>query len=369
MRSVIALLGRGEFPADGVADYCNNLAKALADAGANLEIVTVSWIDRGWISALLRLWRDPLLARGDSALLQYTAMAWSKRGFPLGALFVIATLRARGVRCGVVMHEPWKQGTVHTRLIDKIRGIFQDWLIRSLHSLSALSIFTLPLSQIPWLPSDDPKSVFIPLGPNVPEILSAQYPPARVPGEPSRTVCVFCVSDLPGGAPEISDISSAARAAASAGVELRVIFVGRGTEAAAEEIAAAFEGSGIEIENRGLREPLEISRAIVESNVLLCVRGALNLRRGSALAGIACGVPIVGYAGAEHGTPLTEAGVLLVPLRDQPALGAALTRMLQDERLAVDLHRKNIATERKYFSWEVVARQYLRALKLDSNRS
>jgi hypothetical protein len=54
---------------------------------------------------------------------------------------------------------------------------------------------------------------------------------------------------------------------------------------------------------------------------MLCVRGKLFPRRGSALAGIACGLPIIAYAGATEGTPLAEAGIELVPYRDCEVLG------------------------------------------------
>jgi hypothetical protein len=365
MPSVVALLGRRELPADGVADYCNNLAEAFAQAGNRLDVTTVHWFDRGWLGGLAALHRENRPARADWAILQYTAMGWSWRGFPLGALAVIAALRMRGVRCAVVMHEPWHQGETHTRLIDRIRAACQDCVVRSLHRFSQLSIFTLPLAHIPWLRPNDPKSVFIPLGPNVPEILTAPYPPAGVAAAP-KTVCVFCLSEGSGGARELSDISSAARTAALAGAKLRVVFVGRGTGTASADISAAFDGSGIETECFGLQDSAAISRIIAASDVLLCVRGALNLRRGSALAGLACGIPIVGYSGGEKGTPLTEAGVLLAPLYDLPALGAALSRVLLDEALAQEMHCKNLVTERKYFSWDIVTKQYFQALERDS---
>jgi hypothetical protein len=367
--SVVALLGRGEVPANGVADYCNNLAEAFAQAGERLDIVTVRWFDRGWFSGLAALRGENPPARGDWAILQYTAMGWSWRGFPFGALATIVALRMRGVRCGVVMHEPWHQGESHARWIDRVRAASQDFVVRWLHRLTQLSIFTLPLAHIPWLDASDPKSVFIPLGPNVPEILTAQFPPnatgATTAGSGVKTVCVFCLSERPGRDRELGDISSAARAAAAAGAKLRVVFVGRGTETAAAEIAAAFEDSGIETECLGLQDPSVISRTIAASDALLCVRSALNLRRGSALAGLACGIPIVAYSGGEKGTPLMEAGVALAPLYDQPALGAALTRVLLDDSLAQEMHRKNIDVERKYFSWDVVTKQYLQALHME----
>jgi hypothetical protein len=343
-------LGSGEASADGVADYCNNLRDALRRAGQPFEIVTVRWPERGWLGALVELWRAPLPARGDWAMLQYTALAWSRRGFPFGAVATMLALRFRGVRCGVVMHEPWRQGILNPRPIDRVRGAFQDWTIRVIHALSSLSVLTLPLAHVGWIDPHDRKSVFIPLGPNVPEILDAPYPPARPVGKPEKVVCVFCLSEPTGPTRELGDISTAAGAARDAGAHVRVRFVGRGTDTGAAEIAEAFAGSSIETEILGLRTPEEIGRTIAASDVLLCVRGHLNLRRGSALAGIACGVPMVALA----------------PLYDREALGAELARVLTDDALAQEMHRKNIEVERKYFSWDTVAQQYLHALNRDN---
>lgn len=362
MSSVVALLGHGEPSADGVSDYCSNLRDAMRKAGQQFEIATMPWFDRGWLSALVALWHAPSPARGDWALLQYTALSWSRRGFPFGAIATMLVLRLRRVRCGVVMHEPWRQGIIRPRFIDRVRGACQDWAIRRIHGLSSLSVFTLPLAHIPWLDPNDRKSVFIPLGPNVPEILDAPYPPVRPAGKPEKVVCVFCLSEPVSQTRELGDISSAARAAKSAGAGLRVVFVGRGTDTGAAAIAEAFAGSGIETETLGLRDPQEIGRTIAASDVLLCVRGHLNLRRGSALAGIACGTPMVAYAGGERGTPLMEAGVALAPLYDQTALGAALARVLTDVALAQEMHQKNIDVEKKYFAWDTIAQQYLQAL-------
>jgi glycosyltransferase involved in cell wall biosynthesis len=366
MPELIALLGRGEFPADGVADYCNNLASALSRRGASMKSERLPWFDRGWLKSFARLAFAKLPYSADWILLQYTALGWSRRGFPFGALATLWILRRRGARCGVVFHEPWRQGVTHPRIIDRVRASCQDWIIRSLHRASAKSVFTVPLASVEWLPPNDPKNVFIPLGPNIPEVFSDSEP-ARAEDDIRRTVSVFCLSGPAYIQNELSDIVESTRiAAAQSGLRLKVVFVGRGTETASEEIAKSFASTGIETENRGLQEPAEISRILSQSDALLCVRGTLNLRRGSAMAGIACGVPLVGYAGSEMGTPLVEAGALLVPLRDQQALGAALARVLMNPGLARELRLKNVATQKKYFSWDTIADSYIRAFPPNS---
>ena len=102
---------------------------------------------------------------------------------------------------------------------------------------------------------------------------------------------------------------------------------------------------------------------------MLCVRGPLYPRRGSAIAAIACGLPIIAYAGAAEGTPLAEAGVELVPYADREALGIALIRVLSNHNAWRQLHEKNLLAHRKYFSWDVVASKMCESLSNHEDRA
>ena len=82
--------------------------------------------------------------RGKWVVLQYTALGWSRRGFPIGVLVSLAIVKLRGARCATMFHEP--SGTSGPRVIDRIRGAFQDWTVRNLHHLSQKSVFSVPLS-------------------------------------------------------------------------------------------------------------------------------------------------------------------------------------------------------------------------------
>ena len=127
------------------------------------------------------------------------------------------------------------------------------------------------------------------------------------------------------------DITYALKCVQSKGVRLRLIAIGRGTAVFEEELRKALDGSGIELSMLGLMPAEDLVQALASAQVLLCVRGHVSSRRGSAIAGIVCGVPIVGYRGAETGFPITEAGVKLVDLRDREGLVQALAQVLTDE--------------------------------------
>jgi glycosyltransferase involved in cell wall biosynthesis len=359
----IALLGRPDTPTDGVADYCAFLAKALDARGVQMSLARVPWSENGWFNGLQELWRESAEWRGQWVLLQYTALSWSRRGFPLGAVAVLAILRRRGARSAVFFHEPFGYGG--SRWIDRIRTGCQNWALRALYRYAEKSIFADPLGSVTWLPKNEAKSIYIPIGANIPE------PSPRNDYNQSgrKTVAIFCLSDPPNRQREVNDISQAMRSAASNGTQLRVVFLGRGTTEATEEIERAFHGSSVEVLNLGLRSAEEISCVLSESDAMLCVRGKLFPRRGSALAGIACGLPIIAYGGAAEGTPLAEAGVELVPYGDTAALGNTLARTLADRNRWQELHEKNLLVYERYLSWKSIATKLIEALDIGRSRA
>ena len=358
---MIALLGRPDTPTDGVDDYCNFLGQALARRGFSLTRVHVAWNREGWNCALRRLWRESADWRGEWVLLQYTALSWSGRGFPWGALVVAAILHSRGARCGVVFHE--YAGYGGARLRERVRSACQAWVVRSLYRKSARCIFTVPLAAVAWLPKDDEKTAFIPIGANLPEGPDA---PSELRGrerlaspEREKRIIVFGVTGFPAAPREVADIAEIARAAKTKIAHLRLVVLGRGASEVQGEIAKALDGSGVELEVRGVLPAEEISREFAAADVLLFVRGPITLQRGSAIAGIACELPIAGYGSADPVGPLAEAGIEWAPWHDPQALAQALVRVLTDPDRWMDLHERNLRVHEKYFSWDRIAERYL----------
>jgi glycosyltransferase involved in cell wall biosynthesis len=358
VHSLIALLGTRDSPTDGVQDYCEFLSRALDRRGVGMVIARVDWKIKGWSTSLRELWNSSKAWRGNWVVLQYTALGWSRRGFPFGVVAVLAILRCRGVRCGVLFHEPHQTGG--TGWLGRVRGTCQSWVIRRSYNLASKAIFADPLEMIRWLPVDDSKSTFIPIGANVPERVS---PAAIRPNEGCpKTVAIYCVTGAPHASIEIEEIAYTARSAVSSGVPLRFIFFGRGTSEARKQIQCAFRDIPVEVSVLGLLDANEIGGILADSDVMLCVRGAIFPRRGSALAGISCGLPIVCYRGPESTFPITEAGLELVPYRDRDALGKAVCRVLSDDRLRQELRRRSFQAHDNYFSWDSIAARFAREL-------
>jgi glycosyltransferase involved in cell wall biosynthesis len=373
---IIALLGAPDSPTDALADYClflgRGLDRATGRTGYSLKIVCVPWPSRGWLSALAWLWREARSWRGQWVLVQYTALSWSRRGVPPGLLLVLHILRSRGARIAVVYHDT--SPFPGARLKDRLRRAAQISLMRSAYRLSRRAILTVPLENVAWLPARHEKAVFIPVGANFDEAATPASPretpsgdlPASAPSAAAvrtKTVAVFSVTGAPTLFSETKFIAQILRsAAAETSLPLRLLVMGRHADEAEAPLRAALDCFGIELEVHGVLPAEEIERRLRAADVLLFVRGGISSHRGSAIAGVACGLPVVAFSGPETGPPITDAGLLLAPEDDGAALAGNLARVLADDALHADLCRRSLEAREKYFSWDVIARRFLEVL-------
>jgi glycosyltransferase involved in cell wall biosynthesis len=134
--------------------------------------------------------------------------------------------------------------------------------------------------------------------------------------------------------------------------------LGRNSDNAEPSLRRALEGCGVPFATLGILPAEQIMQILSSADVLLFVRGSLGNTRGSAIAAIACGLPIVGYLGPETKFPITEAGLELVPEGDRDGLAVALSRLLGDESLRHELSQRSVRAYERYFSWDRIAEQY-----------
>jgi glycosyltransferase involved in cell wall biosynthesis len=359
VKTLIALLGRRSTPTDGIEDYCTWLGRGLAERGHRLRQVRVPWNDTGWPGSLWWLWRESAGWRGEWVLVQYTAMSWSGRGLPLRFLAVLVILRLRSCRIAVVFHDP--SGFPGRRWIDRMRRTCQHWVMRRAYRWAERAILNVPVDRVGWLPPNSAKAVCIPVGSNVPAAVREH---AGVDEQKAKTVVVFCVTEGEHGRREAAQIARAVHRAAVRVPRPSLVVLGRGSKEAAGALQRAVNGANVELSVLGVLPAEDISRVIAQADVLLFVRGSLSSQRGSGIAAIACGLPIVGYAGPETGPPLTEAGALLVPQGSEVALAEALTRVLLDRDLWRRLHERSVEAYGRYFSWEAIADRFVETLQL-----
>jgi glycosyltransferase involved in cell wall biosynthesis len=356
---IVALLGRQDGATDGVADYCASFGRAMAPHGYEVEIVRSEWPELGWRAALKSLRRKAQAWRGCWVLFQFTGLGWSRRGFPLFAPRFLRILQKHGVRCGVVFHE--FRPCVGDRLVDRARQFCQQRVLRQLYELAEIAVFTAPLAIVSWLPKSRDKAVFIPIGANCPEPRSG-WSDKRIE---ERSVAVYSVTGGAQALLEVSDIAYAMTRASRAAGRLRLVVFGRGALEAELDLRAGLAGTNVEVETLGLLSPEEVSHTLASCDILLFVRGEISSRRGTAIAGIACGLPIICYSGPETCWPVTEAGILSVPLRDIEGLSAALEKVIADTKLREDLAGRSRKAQAQYFSWSTIAGQFAAALRAD----
>ena len=359
-RHIVALLGRCDSPTDALEDYCSWLERALAAKGCALETMRVPWAERGWIGSLRWLGRQSAGWQNHWVLVQYTALSWSRRGFPFGLLRVLRMLSKRGARCVVVFHDP--EAYSGDRFIDHLRRACQRSVMRLAYRSAERSIVTVPLDRVSWLPHNPTKAVFIPVGANLPEPrVEAQ---AETPATPAtKTIAVFGVTGGEHILPEVRDIAYAANHVAQRLPDLRLVVLGRHSQDAREALTRALDGTRVQLSVLGLLPAEEVSQTLSRADALLFVRGQLSSQRGSAIAGIACGLPVVGYAGPQTGFPVTEAGVALVPQGDREALAGALARVLVDDTYRSQLRERSRRAYQAHFSWSAIASRYLGVLE------
>jgi len=355
---VIALLGRKDEPTDAVEEYCRYLGKALIAHNFQLELRRVPWEIHGWPAALDALSLMSREWRGTWVLVQYTALAWSKRGFPLKILRILQLLKNAGARIGLVFHdvEPYPG----TRLVDRLRRVSQVHTMRRALSLADLAIFTVPEQKISWLPATLSDTAFIPVGPNllIPENISASHLPQAVP-----TIGVFSITGGEPGVRETQTILSAVRHASQTLGKLRLCVFGRCAELRETDLRSGLSDLPVELSVEGVVEPAQVVEKLSACDVLLFVRGSISSRRSSAIAGIACGLPLIAFPGSETAPPLTEAGVVLVPPGQPDQLNAALVRVLSEPAYKADLAARSRVAFQTHFSWHAIASQFVALLR------
>jgi glycosyltransferase involved in cell wall biosynthesis len=356
----IALLGRRDAPTDAIEEYCQYLGAALSAHEFALELVRVAWLEDGWPAAMRELERQAKEWRGCWVLVQYTALSWSERGFPLRFLRVLRILRQAGARVAMVYHDvlPYPG----SRTIDKLRRRAQNHAMSEALQSSDLGVFTVPISKIPWIGKKHTRAIFIPVGANLPEPESAwkmHHDEAnRLPA-----VAIFGITGGEGGIWEIASISEALQIVAERLGKLRLVVMGRHSDTSEKALRNLMDKQPIEVAALGVLPGAEIVRQLASCDVMLFVRGGISSRRGSAIAGIACGLPVVALDGPETASPITEAGVVFADPKRQRGLGESLLKVLSDPEYRALLAERSRRAQEKYFSWKAIAARFAEALR------
>jgi glycosyltransferase involved in cell wall biosynthesis len=350
------LLGREDEPTDALEDYCKLLAQSLHKRGYLLEISRIPWTEQGWRRALRDAGKRFAKQRGGWVLVQYTPLAWSRRGFPLRFARMIDGLKGAGIHVLIVFHDPEPFGG--RRFRDRLRRRVQLAVMRRAARLADKIVSTISPDRVPWMqdPEIRAKTLQLPVGSNLPVAPPKnQRDENRVP-----MIIVFGFSNL---ASETSMIAWVLSRAAEIVGPLHLTVFGRGAKVAGTMLLPLLADSAVELEVFGILEARVASSLLANADVQLFVRSGLSSRRGSGIAGIACGLPIIGFSDAETAFPITEAGVRLVPIGDREGLVRELILVLKQQTLREALRQRNLDVTERYFSWDRIADAYVSFLR------
>ena len=176
-------------------------------------------------------------------------------------------------------------------------------------------------------------------------------------------IAVYGITGGAVGSKECTEIASALRFATERGAKLELHAFGRGAAERETEMREKLKGVPVAMRFDGLLPADGVSSAIQNADATLFVRGAISTRRGSAIAGIACGKPVIAYRGKETAAPITEAGVILTSRGNPAELGEAIMRIAIDNGFRVELSERSKRAQEHYFSWRAIADRYAEAMK------
>lgn len=359
-RRMVALLGRPDEPTDGVAEYCDYLSRGLRQRGIALEIAQVPWASVGWAAAVRELRRRAESWPGIWVLLQYTALAWSKRGFPQRFCRVVQALVDAGAKVCVVYHDVEPYGGM--RIVDRLRRRSQLSTMTRALGIANAAVFTVPLNVVPWLCKPPGLAHFIPIGANLPIGTADRESSLAVPRKSPRVV-IFGITGGGTGEKECGEIIPVLAAAAAKLGRIELHAFGRGALEAETTLRAGLRDTGVEVQVEGVLPAERVVNALRAADMMLFVREPISSRRGSAIAGISCGLPVVAYSGPHTTGPILEAGVVLVPKARPNELSEAMIRVLSDRTFRETLAEASRTAHERYFNWSAIAERYANVLK------
>ena len=262
-------------------------------------------------------------------------------------------LKSAGAQVGIVFHdvEPYSG----TRLIDSVRRSVQVRTMRRALDFADLAVFTVPPERLTWLPAAPRNATFVPVGPNLP---IPSTPTKSSPQDPVPTIGVFSITGGESGERETQIILAAVRYAAQKLGKVRLSIFGRHAELRETELREGLCDLPVELSVEGVIEPAQVVQKLSACDVLLFVRGPISSRRSSAIAGIACGLPVIAYPGSETAPPITDAGLILVSPERPNDLNAALVRILSDASYRMELASRSRAAYQAHFAWPTIAARF-----------
>jgi glycosyltransferase involved in cell wall biosynthesis len=376
------LLVTGEYPPDegGVADYTRCLAEALAERGVAVDVATAgpatevdvtgprivvhrAVADWGWgaLPALARLARA---CHADIVHVQYQAAAYGMRPAIHAVPWWLS--RRAGVRTAVTYHD------LRVPYLFPKAGPLRRAAVRALARWSDLALVTNAADHADLAAWGGARRLaLVPIGSNVPDAPPADYDRqawrlgAGI-GPATDLIAYFGFLNASKGALTLVEALGALLAG---GHDARLVMIGGLVGASDPTNRAYLDRFRADLALRGLAERVvwtgHVPRSAVSAwlhaadAVALPYADGASCRRGSLLAALEHGAPIVTTAPEGTPAPLVDGvSARLVPADDPPAFAAALAEVLDDD----DLRGRLAAGARSLaqaFAWPAIAARHV----------
>jgi glycosyltransferase involved in cell wall biosynthesis len=371
-----------EYPptAGGVSDYTRQVAVSLASAGDHVEVWTPAGpepklVDPGvsvnllpdrfgpasW-SALSRALRDPERRRRQvTLLLQYVPQGFGLRVMNLPFL---VWLSSRREPLWVMVHEaafPFIRGQplkhhVLATVTRVMLGTIGSRADRTFVSVPAWVPYLRRYARLRRTPE------WLPVPSNLPTTSSAVKSELRARlGIPAHAELLVHFGSY--GGVVIAPFRAVAARLLIPYPERWLLLVGRNSDRFRDELAQAHPELAGRLVGMGSLPPQDVADALHSADLAVyAFPDGVSGRRGSLMAALALGVPVLGTEGAST-EPfwLEQQAVALVPAWDAEAMADAVTALLKDPARRADLAERGRAAYAKYFSIERTS-EILRAM-------
>jgi glycosyltransferase involved in cell wall biosynthesis len=321
---------------DAIHEYSLRLVGALHESGSEVHYVS---------DGLSPLLADP--AEPAWVLLQYNAFRYGKWGFAPGLVRDALRLRRRkGTRLSIMVHEAW------VPMIDWRSTLMGLWQRVQLRTLACLADCVMTSTEA-LAREIKCGAVHAPIATNItPVPLSRAAARDRLDLGEKLAIALFGRSH-PSRALDYAEASITALAGAH-GAE-RLVVLNLGADAPSLQVSTA-----VEVRSPGRQTEAELSLGLSASDVILLpFTDGVSTRRGTLMAALAHGVPVIGLNGHNTDAMLAAAtgALVLTPAGDRAAFARAAVELTRDP---VRMRAIGAAGRRLYesrFDWPLLAQR------------
>jgi glycosyltransferase involved in cell wall biosynthesis len=361
----------------GVGDHTAMLGEAFAARGIGVLIFTTRREVEAGASSLVRVlpivdrWTGPAMwalarriarARPDVVFLQYVPTLYGRGGVGAAAPSLAWLLRLRGLQVVTILHEPY----IPLRFTPKLLaiGLAQRAMLASTMAASCtVAASTLRVAQMTarWLPWRQRDIRRVPVGSNIPPVPLADSVRAalreRLGIAPDEIVLIFFGSLHVTKLLDLILRSPAHLEACAIPAALLVIGQNEAT------IAARAATMGIPLGRvicTGYCTAEQVSRFLTCGDIFLApLLDGVSTRRGSVMAALEHGIPVVTTSGHSTEPDLFEGSMCLIPCSEERAFLRAVEDLARDPAARDRLGRAGQALYENVFEWRRIARQLL----------